>query len=237
MGKSVTREVKVVLKFLSEGSQKAVKEASTVQNSLIKGSEALNFLFGRTIGLVKTLGAVYLVYKAAVMAVEAAKWALKKAIEAVTWAATKLWQTVKKAVEMYVDFETVAARATAVMKTNLQATILASKQTLGIGVSMKEAATGMEEFSRAGFNANETFASFPDIAMFASAAGTNLKQATSLTTAAMRAFALTTDDTKRIVTGFTNAIVYSRNDFDSLATAFGYAVAHSVRHSKEHWLR
>lgn len=225
MGKDVTRVVKVVLKFLSEGSQRAAKEASTVQNSLINGEETLNFFFGKTIKLVKKLGAVYLVYKAAVMAVEAAKWALKRAIEAVTWAATKLWQTVKKAVEMYVDFETVAARATAVMKTNLQATILASKQTLGIGVSMKEAATGMEEFSRAGFNANETFASFPDIAMFASAAGTNLKQATSLTTAAMRAFALTTDDTKRIVTGFTNAIVYSRNDFDSLATAFGYAAS------------
>jgi len=94
-----------------------------------------------------------------------------------------------------------------------------------IGVSSREAAKGLEVLVRAGFDAKEAMAVFPELAMFSRAVGASMGRTASILVGAVRAFNIEAENSRRVLDTMAFAILRTRFNFETFSTAFAFGGA------------
>ncbi len=156
------------------------------------------------------------------------RWAMR-----VVRSLIRLGQGLVQIVQEYAEFIRTVRSASFILRTSIENVVEATKKTTELGISMSEAAHGLDEFGRAGYTANDAIKAYTPIAIFAKAVNTNLSRATTLVTGAMKSFGFEAQDVWRIASGMTNAVYKSRNSFETLETAFAYAGASGAAFGQE----
>ena len=102
-----------------------------------------------------------------------------------------------------------------------------------IAVGAKEASKGLEVLVRAGFEAKEALAVFPELAIFSKAVGASMSRTASILVGAVRAFSIEAEDSRRVLDTMAFAILRTRFNFETFSTAFAFGGAAAAGFGQE----